>query len=207
MPLNVFYMDIFLCKRKLKSSWSKIADGAGMFLSWDNVVLAGYADNNQGNMLNLMLDKNLSADNAFSDSSVTKNLSIEENDFQIGPHPEGTPSPLKGIRFNYYQPPAQAGYYLPAWVYQVKVNNLSADADKVVVGVFNSRSVAIITRSFPATSASIAASGFDKYLFPATDKITLEVETINKDGRVLVRQNYPETLNAGANSIVINMGQ
>ncbi len=184
-----------------------IADGTGMFLSWDNVALASYADNNQGNMLNLMLDKNLSANDAFSDSSITKNLSIEENDFQIGPHPEGTPSPLKGIHFNYYQPPTQAEFYLPAWVDQVKVNNISADADKVVVGVFNSHSTAIITRSFPATSASIAASGFDKYLFPATDKITIEVETINKEGRVLVRQNYPETLNAGANSIVINMGQ
>ena len=181
-----------------------INDGAGIFLGWDNVALASYADNNQGNMLNLMLDKNLSADNAFSDSLITKNLSIEENNFQVA-HPEGTP--FTGVHFNYYQPPTQAEYYLPGWVDQVKVNNISADADKVVIGVFNSHSAAIITRSFPATSASIAASGFDKYLFPATDKITLEVETINKDGRVLVRQNYPETLNAGANSIVINMGQ
>jgi len=89
----------------------------------------------------------------------------------------------------------------------VKVNNIIADADKVVVGVYNSHSLAVITRSFPASSASIAAVGFDKIFIPATDKITLEVETINKDGRVLVRQNYPETLNAGANSIVINMGQ
>ena len=45
------------------------------------------------------------------------------------------------------------------------------------------------------------------FLFPATDKITIEVEVVNKDERVLQRQTYPETLNAGANSIVINLGQ
>jgi len=73
-----------------------------MFLSWDNVALASYADNNQGNMAESDAGQNLSANDAFSDSSITKNLSIEENDFQIGPHPEGTPSPLKGIHFNYY---------------------------------------------------------------------------------------------------------
>ena len=70
----------------------------------------------------------------------------------------------------------QAEYYLPAWVDQVKVNNISADGYKVVVSVFNSYSVAFITRSFPETSSSISGSGFDKYLFPATDKITIEVE-------------------------------
>jgi hypothetical protein len=184
-----------------------IDDGAGMFMGWDNVALSTYADEDQRTMVNLMLGDNLSAIDAYSDSSITKNLTLQEY-VAAGIGLESLPGsgPLAGVHFVYY-PSSQANYYLPAWVEQVDINNLPSDGYKAVVSLINSYSVPLITRGFSETSSSISGAGFDMYLFPATDKITIEVEVVDKDERVLVRQEYPETLNAGSNSIKINMGQ
>ena len=183
-----------------------IDDGAGMFMGWDNVALSTFADDNQNTMVNLMLGDNLSAIDAYSDSSITKNVTLQEY-VAAGTAPESLPGsgPLAGVHFVYY-PSSQAAYYLPAWVEQVKVNNVPENASTVKVSLFNSHSVLLKSNTVPGNSTAISVSGFDKFLFPATDKITIQIDTYDKDNKVITTQKYPVTLNTGSNSIEMNIG-
>jgi hypothetical protein len=85
-----------------------IADGAGVFMSWDWSIAASVADKNQKNMVKLMLGSNLSAADAFNDNSVTRVLSVEEADKLQGFVP-------KPINFKFTAWDTSGNYYFLAW--------------------------------------------------------------------------------------------
>jgi len=87
------------------------ANGAGMFLSWDNVVVSNFTDSNQSNMIKLMLD-GISATNAYHDSSIKKFMSLEESEWQAMP---------RGVNFNYYS--NYTSYYIPGW-FDLKITGI-----------------------------------------------------------------------------------
>lgn len=180
--------------------------GASVFLSWDNSVLASYADNNMKNMVQLMLQRKYNAYDAFINESMIKAYSSSnpENTVRglVPAIPNTQPHPLN-VHFCLYPDPLVSdiprSFYFPGWFQNITLKNIPVDATAVNITVNDPLGNRRASRQISVSSSTMEVSFLNNFMFSTNQTLTLQVIALDNTGGIISTDKWQGTLSVGPN--------
>jgi hypothetical protein len=171
-------------------------NGAQSFLSWDKPVSGEIADENQLYMLELMLDNNASAYEAYLGDKIIKLYDGSKGiaTFKIYPDPSGLPN--------------ASYFYLPAWV-NLTVTGIPEGTSFIRAGVYDKDSNLLAQDDeevgFGVTQVEMKEVG--GLMLAPTEEVRVEAQAFSSINQELGSGQSTTTLNTGGNVLPLSLTQ
>jgi len=186
--------------------------GAKIFFSWDESVLATYADANMKNIIQLMLESKICAYDAYANDAVVKAYPhCDPNNPIHGLVPVGTNGEPMRINVNFllYPKPDENDishlFYFPAWFDKITITGIPDEAKFVNVTLLNSAGNSVKWKRFSVSSPSLSIKNLDDVMFRANGTPTIHVTALDSTGAGLASGEATGVISAGANSKQIDL--
>jgi len=185
---------------------------AKIFFSWDNSVIASYADANMKSIVQSMLENGTCTYDAYANGAVVKAYrSWDPTDPIRGLVPVETNQDnwRPNVNFLMYPKPDENSishlFYFPAWFDKITITGIPDDTQFINVTLLDSAENRVKWKRFSVNSPSLSITDLNDILFRANETPTIQVTALDNTGNELATLQTTGVISAGANPKQINL--